>query len=260
MKMKNKWIIIWAIVLISNFSNSQKSDEFVTKSNENSLGMDFGLGNGSPNFGITYRRFFSDSRYNFRANFNLGGLNNFHFVGSNEYLFFQTNDSIIPLIGVSRNRLVSGNYQRIELGIEKTFAVWKLNLIWGGEVTFGHLRRETYQRVVEGGIDTVEQNGYNYFQYGAVFDTLNPLGNLNDLNSVYHYFTCGLNVRLGFKLDISPRFYFTSFMTLSSELQMIAQEKYHYSSERYKEHLVVAKGGNFLNFYTSINAGIHYRF
>jgi hypothetical protein len=249
---------LFALVLIIASSSTGYS-QIDQNSKKNSVGLDFGLGNGNPNFGITYRRFSSDSKYNLRANFNLGETNNYWNYGLNDYMFFNTNDTATPLIAVSRNRNGFGNYQKLEIGVEKLFSVWKLNLIWGVDATIGYKRYETNQNIIEAGMDTIVQNGFTYFDYG-VANNESPWDKLNEINSVYNYLTGGLNLRLGFKLNISPQFYFTSFVTFASELQLIVKEDYYIKSMLYKEHLVVSRGGNSSNFYSLVNLGVHYTF
>ncbi len=258
--MKNKLALVVFFILVSNYANSQVAEKIDTpKVKKNSFGLDLGLANANPNFGLTYRRFSEDSKYNLRINFNLGETTNNWYYNSNDYLFFHTNDTATPLIGVSRNNNQYGNYQKLEIGVEKYFSVWKLNLIWGIDATVGHRRYETYQTVIEAGIDTIEQNGFNYFDYGPA-DNEMFWEDLNNLNTVYNYVTGGVNLRLGFKLNISQQFYFTSFLTLASELELIVKENYYYKSELYKEHLVAARGANTFNIYSLINVGVHYRF
>lgn len=250
-----KKVIVFALVFaISQFGYSQVDENY----KKHSIGLDLGLQGGNPNFGITYRKFSQDSKYNLRANFNLGETHNYWYNESNHYKFFNTNDTAVPLIGISKNSNGFGNYQKLEIGVEKSFSVWKLNLIWGVDATVGHRRYQTFQNIVEAGIDTVEENGFTYFNYGRSTDI--PWESLNELNTVFDYVTGGVNLRLGFKLNISQQFYFTSFLTLASELQLIVKENYYYKSDLYKEHLVVRRGGDTFNFYSSLNVGIHYRF
>ncbi|MEN8827754.1 MAG: hypothetical protein ABF264_05220 [Flavobacteriales bacterium] len=252
--MKNLFVFA---LLLAFFQPSYSQIEENQK--KNSFGLDLGIGNGNPNFGMTYRRFSQDSKYNLRVNFNLGGNTDYGYYGSNDYMFFNTNDTALPLIGVSRNRGGFGNYQRLEIGVEKSFTVWKLNLIWGVDATVGHRRYEAFQSIIEAGIDTIEENGFSYFDYGAA-NNENPWENINELNTVFNYVTGGVNLRLGFKLNISPQFYFTSFVTLASELELIVNEDYRFKTELYKEHLVARRGGDSFNFYTLLNVGVHYKF
>lgn len=251
-----KKIIVFALVFIIFQLGYSQVDENYKK---NSIGLDLGLQGGNPNFGITYRKFSQDSKYNLRVNFNLGETEKYWYYGSNDYKFFNTNDTTFPMIGISRNGGGFGNYQKLEIGVEKSFSVWKLNLIWGIDATVGHRRYETYQNIIEAGIDTMQENGFTYFDFGAV-NNENPWENLNELNTVFDYVTGGLNLRLGFKLNISQQFYFTSFLTLASELQLIVKENYFYKSELFKEHLVERRGGDTFNLYSALNVGIHYRF
>ncbi len=262
-----KKILVLLIFLSSSIAYSQIEEITKTKVSVNSIGLDYRFEGGlSPNIGITYRRFFKESKYNLRANLSLGGNNLYSdqswypYTGGN-FLIYNTGDSNTPIIGVTETVYQNTAYQRIEIGVEKETRLWRLNFISGLDFTIGHRVSNRYGRITEVELTEVEQNGFKYNQYGPKSsDSTFPNDDLNYLNSTYNSITVGANFRGGFKTNISRRLYATAFIGVRAQGQFLIREKFDFKNESYKDHLPIKQGGNSFNFDTFASLGLHYRF
>jgi hypothetical protein len=269
MKTKVKGLLLIGSIVCLSVNRFTQYDENTTetKSKKNSIGFEHRFEGGiSPNIGITYRRFFDDSKYNLRANFSIGSVESFSsqfaypgFAGN--ALIYSTGDSSTPLIGVSETVYYNQSYQRLEIGLERNTKFWGLNFISGADFTLGHTRSARYGRITEVELQQIEQNGFIYNQYGAKdSDSTLPFEDLNYLNSTYNSLNAGLNLRAGVMVDISKRLYATAFIGIRASGQFLIKETFDYKNDLYKEHLPTRSSVDFFNFDTFASLGLNYRF
>lgn len=230
-----------------------------------SLGLEYRFESGySPNVGLTYKKIGSNPRNSIKVSVfvgsrDLGGANRFLYQGTN-MLIYKTKDSAIPYLGVNTNLYGSTSYQRIEIGIERKFKVWKLNLISGVDGILGHRYYTSYGRVVEAELEQTIKNGIVYERYG-IKNQDSLLGqDINYLNTSRNYLTFGVNARLGFLVNISRRLYASAFIGYRFEQRIKFRERFDYKNSQYKEHLPIEKGSDFFSVDGFSSVGLHYRF
>ena len=125
----------------------------------------------------------------------------------------------------------------------------------------GHRVTNTFDRVVQAELVTVQKNGKAYQQYQAKTDSNSfPFDDLNYLNSRYNYLTVGANLRAGFKVDISKRLFATAFLGYRFQQNILMKESFVYQTEFYKEHIPSEASSSFFTVNSFSSIGIHYRF
>lgn len=230
-----------------------------------SLGLEYRFESGySPNVGLTYKKIRSNPNHSLKLSVFVGsrdlGLSNRFLYQGNNMLIYKTKDSAVPYLGVNTNLYGSTSYQRIEIGVERKFSVWKLNLIGGVDGILGHRYYTSYGRVVEAELEQTIQNGIVYERYG-IKNQDSLLGqDLNYLNTSRNYVTFGVNARLGFLVNISKRLYASAFIGYRFEQRIKVRERFDYKNDQYKEHLPSEKGNDFFSIDGFSSIGVHYRF
>ena len=253
-------ILLFILIVFSSLVYSQNGNDSLN----NSIGLDYRFGgSNSPNIGVTYRRSLLKSPFVLRANFNIGSIdyqfNNLSY--GNDLYIYQTNDSAIPLIGVNSLASRSTSYQRIELGLERNVKIWRFNLIAGADVIVGHSVTNTFDRVVQAELTTVEKNGKIYQQYQAKMDSNSfPFDDLNHLSVRYNYLTVGANLRAGFKIDITKKLFATAFLGYRFQQNILMKESFNYRNDSYKEHIPTKSSNSFFSVNSFSSIGIHYKF
>jgi len=256
--------ILFLMTLSATISFAQDEAEASYTRLKNSLGIDYRFESfNDQNIGLTYRRF-NSSPYNLRANLNLGS-SSFNQIGTlylGNLLIYETFDSATPFIGVPSISYARSSYQKIELGVERILSVRNLNFIVGVDGTIGHYSTNRYHAVYSVEEVPVTQNGKTYSQYQIVNkDSSTFYSELNSIVEERNFLTLGVNLRLGFKLDLGNRFFATGFMNYNIESKFLVKESDKYKNEDYKEHIPSqATSSRFTsgNFYYTL--GLNYRF
>lgn len=253
--MKIKWCA--SVCLISFFSFTgltQESDVF----SKHSIGLEYQLTTGNPNIGITYRKFKEDSRYNFRASLFLGGSNNFTFSNQQSDLFYRTNDSLVPFLGVNNSNLNSSSFRRLEIGMESVKELKKVDLIAGFGINIGHVTTSRFASVYEAQEEEVIKNGIAYYQIININSS--DQINLNSLTSTLNYLNAGLSFNAGLKFDVGSKLYCTVMLNMRSNVQWAIAERNDYLNDTYKEHIPSQSGSSTFNFDSDLAIGMHYKF
>ncbi len=253
MKIK-RWAFILIAIGFSNLSFSQDNDVF----SKHSIGLEYQLFLGSPNIGITYRNYREGAKFNYRASLFMGGSNNYTFNNQQTDLFFRTNDSAVPFLGVNNSSLNNRSYRRLEIALERVKGYKNFDLISGFGINLGHVASSSFSSVYEAQEQEVIKNGITYYQLvnGNVADQ----ENLNSLTSNINYLNAGLCFNTGLKFDIGKRLYCTTTLNLRANVQWTLSEKNEYANDLYKEHLPSQRGASTFNFETDLTIGVHYKF
>lgn len=257
-----KYFLVSILVLVGVVSYSQIEETPEIGPIKNSLGAEHRIENfRSSNFVITYRRYF-ESPYNFKASLNVGGRNNSDGTLINgDLMVHETNDSLIPLVGISDRDYYRNAYQRLELGIEREFSLWNLNFIVGVDGFIGHLVSNEGNIVWQAEEGVVEQDGIFYKQYQVVNIFGSQSDNtLNQLDAQRNYLLFGGNINFGLKVNFSEKVYATGFTSYRIQQNLLMREENSYSSEQYKEYLPARVGGNSTDSRWFYSIGLHYKF
>lgn len=269
MKIKKSGVILMTGVLffsIDTFSQTNNEEYFSKKAKDslmdnhmkiNSLGLEVRLeGTNSPNIGMTYRRYFKESKYNLKASFFIGG-NNANFFNQDP-LLFPTSDS--TFIGVTTLNNYYSNYQRLEVGLEKKATIWKLDFVVGADLILGHRFSGNNSSVFNVTLQEREQNGLKYYKYDREINDSTGFEDINYLQITRNHLIAGAGLNLGMFFDISPRLYASAMIGLQFYADFLLKENFFYKNELYKEHLPTTTGISTFNFNQSFTLGLHYRF
>lgn len=232
--------------------------EPTVKFNKNSLGLEYDFNTSSPNIGITYRNFFENSKFNFRASIFAGGNNERTNLRDMVSLIYRTEDSVIPYIIVSNPKFTANSYQRVELGIERTFWLKKFDVILGAEMSFGHKYFSQLSTIDKAGEGYYPKNNIPYYRLIAVDSEL--YGGLNSHETTINYLTTGLGLQGGAKFDLFTNIYFTVLVNVRMEAQYKVSEVSEYRNELFKEHMPSFQEFSTINLYSRLRMGIHYSF
>lgn len=265
--MKNKIITVF-LTFIVFYSNSQTTIKKKIIFRKHSIGFDLKNDYGYPNLSITYRKFIENSKFNFRGSIYLGGEEGIYpeiltspMYNTNGLPVANVQDSLYSLIGINNNQPLSGSFQKIELGVERQFNLWKFKIIGGIDLTMGHSYRSGYRDIVPAVIYSTFVNGVNYIQFGEKQPDENYDGQpINSLTVSRNFVSFGGLTRLGLRFDLLKRFYATAFVGLRYEQELMVSERVQYKNDLYKHLLSYDPGHNTFNIYSFASIGIHFRF
>lgn len=256
--MKN--ILSLVFLFTAAISISQVGEEPISDVRKNSFGLDFRSDNQYVNIGFTYRKFFTDSKYNLRANISLGAKSENNPSFGRTLQMFETGDTNQPLLGINDSWGTNLAFQRLEIGFEKQLSIRKFNFIGGIDLTVGHSRISGFTTIEPMERVDFNENGLSSFHFRQRIPDSLSSGMVNSLSYSLHFLTVGANFRFGFKYDLSERFYATAFIGLRTELELAINESSRYDNQEHKERLSVPRALNTINMAPFSSVGIHYRF
>lgn len=264
-------LLLIACALFSSSAGFSQYEELPKeeKTYKNSGGIDYRYDYGYANIGIVYRRKIADSKYNFRANLYLGeeeGENVSTIIYTNTYNTFgmavvATNDTNYPLLGIREGYESQGSFQKIELGFEREFSIWKFNIIGGVDLSLGHSFRSGSKSLIEAVLYEIDDNGVKYYEFGErEFDSTYFGEPVNTVTVKRNYLSFGIITRVGMKYDFTNRIFATAFIGLRLEKELMISESVNHKNDLFKELLPYNKGFNSVNLNTFASIGLHYRF
>ena len=242
--MKTKLVAVLLMVSVQVISQSEEIPTF----KRNSFGLEYEFYVGNPNIGLTYRRFYNDWKYNLKASLFVGGRNNFMFFHQQSDLFYKTNDSTMPFLGVSNTNITASSFKRIEFGGERITNFKYFDILAGVGLNLEHIYSSRYSEVYQPEEIEVNQNGKVYSQ--IVNHSLGSLQGINSLTSSFNYLSTGISIYGGTRFDISKNLYFTALLTIRTNVTFVISEKNEYRNDLYKDHLPEQRGASTFDFDT----------